>query len=106
MTARGKRRAPLALPAPPPSPSAIMEEATRDVEQLKQRVVRAEALAQVVDDLFEEVGNDRKRRLHLSHLIEVTAEATRSASAEAGKLCSAMLKRINVLRERERRGED
>jgi len=108
MTARGKRRAALALPAPPPSPSAVMEEAACDVEQLKQRVVRVEALAQVVDDLFEEVGNDRKRHLHLSHLIEVTAEAAQSATTEAGKLCSAMLKRTSALRERERerRGED
>jgi hypothetical protein len=106
MTARGKRRAAVALPAPPPSPSAVMEEATRDVEQLRDRVVRVEALAQVVDDRFEEVVHDRKRRLHLSHLIEATAEAARSATAEASKLCFAMLKRTSSLRERERRGED
>lgn len=106
MTARGKRRAELALPAPPLSPSAVMEEAKHDVEQLRQRVVRVEALAQVVDDLFEEVGSDRKRRLHLSHLVEVTAEAAQSATAEADKLCLAMLKRASALRERERRGEN
>jgi hypothetical protein len=88
----------LALPAPKETPAALMEAAQRDVEQLRQRIVRCEALAEFVDELFEQAVSDLRRRLHLAHLIELNAEAARAAAREASKLCEAMMQRAAALR--------
>jgi hypothetical protein len=87
-----------ALPAPKETPAALMEAAQRDVEQLRQQIVRCEALAQVVDDVFEDAVGDHRRRLLLAHLVELNAKETRTTAVEASKLCEAMMRRANALR--------
>lgn len=92
----------LALPAPKETPAketpaSLMEAAQRDVEQLHQRIVLCEALAEVINEQYEEATSAR-RRLHLSHIVEVAARENRAAATEASKLCRAMIRRRALLR--------
>lgn len=87
----------LALPAPKETPAALMEAAQRDVEQLRQRIVLCEALAEVIYEQFEHATSGR-RHLHLAHIVELAARENRASATEASKLCEAMQRRSKLLR--------
>lgn len=66
----------------------MMFNVTNAVDDLRQLVARADALAHATENLFEQViwvedGDDRRRLERLAHLVGATAEAVQAA-VEAG----------------------
>ena len=64
----------------------------RAVNDLRQRVAKAEAFATTADDLFEEVGNDRRRQERFAWIVSEAATATRGALAACSKLAADVAK--------------
>jgi hypothetical protein len=66
----------------------MMFNVTEAVDDLRQLVAKADALAHATENLFEQViwvedGDDRRRLERLAHLVGATAEAVQAA-VEAG----------------------
>jgi hypothetical protein len=66
----------------------MMINVTEAVDDLRQLVAKADALAHATENLFEQViwvedGDDRRRLERLAHLVGATAEAVQAA-VEAG----------------------
>jgi hypothetical protein len=66
----------------------MMFNVTGAVDDLRQLVAKADALAHATENLFEQViwvedGDDRRRLERLAHLVGATAEAVQAA-VEAG----------------------
>jgi hypothetical protein len=66
----------------------MMFNVTDAVDDLRQLVAKADALAHATENLFEQViwvedGDDRRRLERLAHLVGATAEAVQAA-VEAG----------------------
>jgi hypothetical protein len=79
-------------PKQAPAPTFNVADA---VDDLRQLVAKAEALASAAEDLFEQViwvedGDDRRRLERLAHLVGATAESVRAA-VEAGSQLAADL---------------
>jgi hypothetical protein len=49
------------------------------VDDLRQLIAEADAFANAADELYEEVGNDRRRRERLAYLVTAAADAVRAA---------------------------
>lgn len=62
------------------------------VNDLRQRVARAEAFATTADDLFEDVGNDRRQHERLAWIVTEAATATQGALAACSKLADDLAK--------------
>jgi hypothetical protein len=63
----------------------------RAVNNLRQRIAKAEAFATTVDDLFEEVG-DRRQHERLAWIVTEAAIATQGALAACSKLADDLAK--------------
>ena len=57
-----------------------------EVDHLRYQIARADALLYAVDDLLERVGDDRQRREHVAHLVDLAKQATATALAMGGDL--------------------
>ena len=64
-----------------------------EVDHLRYQIARADALLHAADDLFERVGDDRQRREHVAHLVDLAKQATATALAMAADLARQLLKR-------------
>ena len=64
----------------------------REVDHLRYQIARADALLHAADDLLEPVG-DRRRRVHVAHLVDLAKQATATALAMAAELARQLLKR-------------
>jgi len=62
------------------------------VDELRQRIAKAEAFATTVDDLFEEVS-DRRQHERLAWIVTEAATATQGALAACSKLADDLAKR-------------
>jgi hypothetical protein len=62
------------------------------VNNLRQRIAKTEAFATTADDLFEEVGNDRRSHERLAWLVTETAIAAQAALAVCNKLAEEVVK--------------
>jgi hypothetical protein len=62
------------------------------VDDLRQRIAKAEAFATTADDLFEEVGSDRRRHERLAWIVTEAAAAARVALAAGNKLAEDLVK--------------
>ena len=65
----------------------------REVDHLRHQIARANALLHAADDLLEGVGDDRQRREHLAHLVDLAKQAVATAVAMAADLARQLLKR-------------
>lgn len=62
------------------------------VDDLRQRVAKAEAFATTADELYEEVGSDRRQHERLAWIVSEAATATRVALAAVSKLAEDVVK--------------
>ena len=62
------------------------------VEHLRYYIARADALLHAADDLLERVGNDRQRREHVAHLVDLAKQTIATALAMAADLARQLLK--------------
>ena len=63
-----------------------------EVEHLRYQIARADALLHAADDLLERVGDDRQRREHVAHLVDLAKQATTTALAMGADLARQLLK--------------
>jgi hypothetical protein len=63
-----------------------------EVDHLRYQIARADALVHAADDLLERVGDDRQRREHVAHLVDLAKQATATALAMAAELARQLLK--------------
>jgi hypothetical protein len=73
---------------PPGEPTFSIARAVND---LRQRIAKAEAFATTADDLFEEVG-DRRQHERLAWIVTEAATATQVALAACSKLAEEVAK--------------
>lgn len=62
------------------------------VDGLRQLLAKAEAFASTANDLYEEVGDDRRGRERLAWLVTEAAVATQAALAAGNKLAEELVK--------------
>jgi hypothetical protein len=74
---------------PPGSWSDVIGE----VDHLRYQIARADALLHAVDDLLERVGDERRRREHVAHLVDLAKQAIATALAMGADLAGQLLKR-------------
>jgi len=63
-----------------------------EVEHLRYHIARADALLHAAEDLLERVGNERQRREHMAHLVDLAKQAITTALAMAANLARQLLK--------------
>jgi hypothetical protein len=71
------------------------EEETNEVDELRQLMARADALASTTDEQFSRIvvlteGDDRRGFKRLAHLVELTAMAVTAASDASAKLIATV----------------
>lgn len=63
-----------------------------EVEHLRYQIARADALLHAADDLLGRVGQDRQRREHVAHLVDLAKQTIATALAMAATLARQLLK--------------
>jgi DNA-binding MarR family transcriptional regulator len=63
-----------------------------EVDKLRYQIARADALLHAADDLLERVGNERQRREHVAHLVDLAKQAIATALAMGADLARQLLK--------------
>ena len=63
-----------------------------EVDHLRYHIARIAALLYAADDLLGRVGEDRQRREHVAHLVDLAKQATATALAMGAKLARQLLK--------------
>jgi hypothetical protein len=70
------------------------------VDELRQLMARADALASTTDEQFSRIvvltdGDDRRGFTHLAHLVEMTARAVSAASEASSKLIATVERNLS-----------
>lgn len=63
-----------------------------EVEHLRYQIARADALLHAADDLLGRVGQDRQRREHVAHLVDLAKQTIATALAMGANLARQLLK--------------
>ena len=63
-----------------------------EVNHLRYQIARADALFHAVDDLLGRAGEDRQRREHVAHLVDLAKQVIATALAMGAKLARQLLK--------------
>ena len=74
-------------------PSGTSCDVLGEVDHLRYQIARADALLHAADDLLERVGDDRQRREHVAHLVDLAKQATATALTMGADLARQLLKR-------------
>jgi len=64
----------------------------REVDHLRYQIARADALLHAADDLLERSCDDRRRREHVAHLVDLAKQALATALAMGANLARQLLK--------------
>ncbi len=72
-------------------PAGTSFDVLSEVDHLRYQIARADALLHAADDLLERV-DDRQRREHVAHLVDLAKQATATALAMAADLARQLLK--------------
>jgi len=62
------------------------------VDHLRYHIARADALLHAADDLLERVCEDRQRREHVAHLVDLAKQTIATALAMGADLARQLLK--------------
>ena len=63
-----------------------------EVDHLRYQIARADALLHAADDLLERSWDDRRRREHVAHLVDLAKQAVATALAMGSNLARQLLK--------------
>jgi len=73
-------------------PSGTSCDVLGEVDHLRYQIARADALLHAADDLLERVGDDRQRREHVAHLVDLAKQATATTLTMGADLARQLLK--------------